>query len=100
MISILDGHLDSLQAAYLPDDNPRSLIEESNEGHFDLPRARRGNFAGGLFAIFYPSTPERNYDRTVFPGKEDVRLKPIERDYAEKIAKRGIGQTEGVRSQL
>ena len=90
MISILDGHLDSLQVAYLPDDNPRSLIEESNEGHFDLPRARRGNFAGGLFAIFYPSTPERNYDRTVFPGKEDARLKPIERDYAEKIAKRGI----------
>lgn len=90
MIPVFDGHLDSLQVAYLPDDNPRSLIEESNQGHFDLPRARRGNFAGGMFAIFVPSTLKRNGDRTVFPGKEDAKLRPVKWDDAEKIAKRGI----------
>jgi membrane dipeptidase len=39
-------------------DDSRSFLEESSEGHLDLPRARRGGFAGGLFAIFVPG-PEQ-----------------------------------------
>ena len=30
-------------------------FERGEEGHLDLPRAREGGFAGGLFACFVPS---------------------------------------------
>ena len=90
MLPIFDGHLDSLQALYLPGDKARSLLVESKEGHFDLPRAQRGHFAGGLFAIYVPATPKQNVRHTAFPGKDDPRLKPVEGDYAVGIAKKGI----------
>jgi membrane dipeptidase len=52
---ILDGHNDALSA---PDRDPRrpdSLLERATSGHLDLPRAREGGFAGGMFAVFVPS---------------------------------------------
>jgi len=53
-IPVFDGHNDVV----LRLDEGRSFVEESTEGHLDLPRARRGGFAGGLFAIFV-SGPEQ-----------------------------------------
>jgi membrane dipeptidase len=53
-IPVFDGHNDVV----LRLDENRSFLEESSEGHLDLPRARRGGFAGGLFAIFVPG-PEQ-----------------------------------------
>ena len=90
MIPVFDGHLDSLQAMYLPGDKTRSLLVESKDGHFDLARAQKGHFAGGLFAIFVPATPKQNVKHTAFAGADDPRLKPVERAYAEGIAKDGI----------
>ena len=90
MIPVFDGHLDSLQALYLPGDKPRSLLVESKQGHFDLPRAQNGHFAGGLFAIYVPASPKQNVKHTAFPGKDNPRLNPVERNYAEGIAKSGI----------
>ncbi len=52
-IPVFDGHNDVV----LRLGESRSFLEESSEGHLDLPRARRGGFAGGLFAIFV-SGPE------------------------------------------
>jgi membrane dipeptidase len=59
-LPVFDGHNDVV----LRVDQGRDFFEESDEGHLDLPRARRGGFAGGLFAVFVPSTelhkpPER-----------------------------------------
>ena len=53
-IPVFDGHNDVV----LRLGENRSFLEESSEGHLDLPRARRGGFAGGLFAIFV-SGPEQ-----------------------------------------
>jgi membrane dipeptidase len=53
-IPVFDGHNDVV----LRLGESRSFLEESSEGHLDLPRARRGGFAGGLFAIFV-SGPEQ-----------------------------------------
>jgi membrane dipeptidase len=53
-IPVFDGHNDVV----LRLDEGRSFIEESGDGHLDLPRARRGGFAGGLFAVFV-SGPEQ-----------------------------------------
>jgi len=90
MIPVFDGHLDSLQALYLPGDKSRSLLVESKEGHFDLARAQKAHFAGGLFAIYVPASQKHNKKHTSFPDRDDPRLKPIEGAYAEEIAKSGI----------
>ncbi len=99
MIPVIDGHLDSLQAMFLPDDNPRSLIEQTDRGHFDIPRARKGHFAGGLFAIFFPAEAKRRRNKTAFPGKEDAILKPVESAFAQEIAQKGIESFYGLAEQ-
>ena len=90
MIPVFDGHLDSLQRLYVKDDEPGSLVEETDKGHFDLQRARKGNFAGGLFAIFVPSTLKPNPDLSALPGKGSDFVKPLDGQYAEKMARKGI----------
>jgi membrane dipeptidase len=52
-IPVFDGHNDILLRLHQAN-GERSFFEESEEGHLDLPRARRGGFAGGLFAVFVP----------------------------------------------
>jgi membrane dipeptidase len=60
-IPIFDGHNDVLLRLYRRGgaDAPLSFLEGEAKGHLDLPRAHRGGFAGGLFAIFVPSTNAR-----------------------------------------
>ncbi len=50
-IPIFDGHNDTL--LNLPRTG-RSFFEHGEHGHIDLPRARAGNLAGGIFAVFVP----------------------------------------------
>lgn len=53
---VFDGHNDTLLSLYLPERGEgRSFFERSDAGHLDLPRARDGNFAGGVFAAFVTS---------------------------------------------
>lgn len=47
-LHVFDGHNDVL----LRLDEGRDFFAESDQGQLDLPRARRGGFAGGLFAVF------------------------------------------------
>jgi membrane dipeptidase len=59
MIPIFDGHNDTLLA--LSPARPgggRSFLVRNAEGHLDLPRAREGGLAGGMFAVFVPSNPK------------------------------------------
>ena len=55
---IFDGHNDVLLRLYRRSgtDPPRAFLEGEAKGHLDLPMAQQGGFAGGLFAIFVPST--------------------------------------------
>jgi membrane dipeptidase len=61
-VPIFDGHNDVLLRLYLRGgtDAPRAFLEGEaqggSKGQLDLPMARQGGFAGGLFAIFVPST--------------------------------------------
>ena len=64
MIPIFDGHNDVLLRLMLksePDGGAASFLEGDGTGHLDLPRAREGGFAGGLFAVFVPPM-KRNGD--------------------------------------
>ena len=53
-LPILDGHNDALLALLRNPERPDSLLERSEIGHLDLPRADEGGFAGGFFALFTP----------------------------------------------
>jgi membrane dipeptidase len=56
-VPFFDGHNDVLLRLYRRGctDAPRAFLEGEGKGHLDLPMAREGGFAGGLFAIFVPS---------------------------------------------
>ena len=47
---VFDGHNDALLRS-----GPTELMAGRPDGHLDVPRARAGGFAGGIFAVFTPS---------------------------------------------
>jgi membrane dipeptidase len=59
-LPVFDGHNDTLlRLAGRPPADPRAFLERGEAGHLDLPRAREGGFAGGMFALFVPSRRKR-----------------------------------------
>lgn len=61
---IFDGHNDTLLKLVRAEQmgKPSNFFERLDRGHIDMPRAREGGFAGGLFAMFVPSN--KNLDFT------------------------------------
>lgn len=59
-----DGHNDVLLRLWLKNtaDPARDFVEGDGIGHLDLPRMRRGNMAGGFFAIFAPEHEMPSHD--------------------------------------
>ncbi len=57
-VPIFDGHNDALLRLYRRSgtDGSRAFLEGEEKGHLDLPKAIEGGFAGGLFAVFVPSS--------------------------------------------
>jgi membrane dipeptidase len=55
MIPVFDGHNDALLRLHRDDGRLGGFLRGAADGHVDLPRARRGGFAGGLFSVFVPS---------------------------------------------
>jgi membrane dipeptidase len=56
MIPVFDGHNDVLLRLIRGGGSPVARFLDGEEaGHIDLPRAKAGGFAGGLFAVFVPS---------------------------------------------
>lgn len=51
---IFDGHNDALLRLWKGGPEARETFAKGGAGHVDLPKARRGGFAGGMFAIFVP----------------------------------------------
>ena len=61
LFPIFDGHNDTLLRLDSSERGEgRSFFVESKKGHIDLPRARRGGFGGGFFAIFAPDLSQAN----------------------------------------
>ncbi|MFH1764416.1 MAG: membrane dipeptidase, partial [Gemmatimonadota bacterium] len=55
-IPVFDGHNDTLLHLALKAPGTEGDFLTGREGHIDLPKARAGGLAGGLFAMFVPST--------------------------------------------
>jgi membrane dipeptidase len=60
-IPVFDGHNDALLRLHrrAGGDPVTAFLEGEDKGQLDLPKARKGGFAGGLFAIFVPSTDKK-----------------------------------------
>ncbi|MGO4704420.1 dipeptidase [Microvirga sp. 2MCAF38] len=57
-VPVFDGHNDVLLRLWRTGSKTaeRDFLQEGTTGHLDLPRARAGGFAGGLFAVYVPSS--------------------------------------------
>ena len=73
-VPIFDGHNDAVQhiAEYRP--GGRDFLTRSEDGHLDLPRAREGGMAGGLFALFAKPEHPPTGDFTRTSDGYEVRL--------------------------
>lgn len=69
-IPVFDGHNDTLLKLEIESriGKNRSFFERSQTGHVDLPRAREGGFAGGLFAMFVPSNLQQDFSKPFNPN--------------------------------
>lgn len=76
-IPVFDGHNDALLRLFksgVPD-SERLFLQGEVKGHLDLPRAIEGGFAGGMFAVFVPSTGElSDIDELMRGARYDVPL--------------------------
>jgi len=88
VIAVFDGHNDALTR----EDADRFATGREG-GHIDLPRARAGGLAGGIFAVFTP-TPGYDADAVVRPGGGyDTELAaPIGQEVAAPHALRTLGR--------
>jgi membrane dipeptidase len=71
---VFDGHTDVLSRLHHAGGGNEEFLE-GGDGHLDLPGARAGGFAGGLFAVF-PCSPFRGADN------------PFAVDYARPLERR------------
>lgn len=93
MIPIFDGHNDTLTKLYPLEDGITPFFKESDKGHLDYPRARKGNLLGALFSIFVPA-PKASKESDPLYGtkltKEGYKKRlasPIKPRYAEEYTK-------------
>ncbi len=91
MLPIFDGHNDTLLRLYLAGSkSEHTFFIQSDKGHIDLPRARKGGFGGGFFAVFVP--PDQlvprvtRYDRAKACIGYEIPIYPaIDTKYAQRV---------------
>ena len=84
-VAIFDGHNDTVQHLAEYRAGGRDFLAHSEDGHLDLPRARKGGMIGGLFSMF--AKPERppEGDLTRTATGYHVRLAdPLDPAYARR----------------
>ncbi|RWK38630.1 membrane dipeptidase, partial [Mesorhizobium sp.] len=86
LIPVFDGHNDTLLRLYQSNeaDVEKLFIEGTPGGHIDMPRAKKGGFAGGMFAIFPPPI-EKTKRSAVPPAPSDNEPLPPELPRAEAV---------------
>jgi membrane dipeptidase len=88
VIAVFDGHNDTLTR-----DDAEAFVAGRPGGHLDLPKARAGGFAGGIFALFTDTPGEREVVHERPGGGYEVELAtPIGPDVAAPHATRAAGR--------
>jgi membrane dipeptidase len=84
---IFDGHNDTLLNLHLEGrGGGRTFFVESSTGHIDFPRAKRGGFAGGFFAIFVPPIEAHDGSPTVPRPGTRADVPALDGAYAHEFA--------------
>src|SRR5690348_12493 len=99
LIPILDGHNDVISKLLGEERRKggaaRRFFERGTEGHIDLPRAKEGGFAGGLFSIYVSANPQAAPPAGPVLGEhdgEDVKFpRQLELGYAQRTSMAQIG---------
>ncbi|UUX50640.1 dipeptidase [Nisaea acidiphila] len=91
LIPIFDGHNDTLLRLVLgkTGGGAGSFFEQGERGHIDLPRARKGGFCGGLFAMFTPSRISEGEELELSP-RDPANFAPVSQAVAEPFTQRMI----------
>ena len=87
LVPVFDGHNDTLLRLYQSGraDVEAMFIDGTADGHIDLPRARKGGFAGGMFAIFPPPQGKPRRDGGQFsPGSNEPLPPQLPRETARE----------------
>lgn len=74
-LPVFDGHNDTVLRLWQDRLPIQAFVDGVEAGHLDLPRARRGGFAGGLFACFVPSVR----------GSESEQPRTPDQAYAQRV---------------
>ena len=89
LVSVFDGHNDVLLRLFRRggETPERAFVDGEAPGHIDLPKARRGGFAGGFFAIFAPSEEGgQKVEEMMTAASYDVPLpKPLGLEEAQRV---------------
>jgi membrane dipeptidase len=91
VIPVFDGHNDALTR-----DDAADFATGRAGGHLDLPRARAGGLAGGIFALF---TPTPGAERIHFDGDGHMEIElaaPIGREMAAAATTEAAGRLLGL----
>jgi membrane dipeptidase len=72
-VPVFDGHNDVLLRLHRrgSQDAVAAFLQGEEKGQLDLPKARKGGFAGGLFAIFVPPTERGTAAASEKPAAEE-----------------------------
>jgi membrane dipeptidase len=91
-LPVFDGHNDTLLDLFLPEHGSgRSFFKKSKKGHIDLPRAREGGLAGGIFAIYLPPPKSSEESDPLFGftandnGYSIEMHRPLDAKYAREL---------------
>jgi membrane dipeptidase len=91
MVPVFDGHNDALTR-----EDAADFATGRDGGHLDLPRAREGGFAGGIFALFTP-TPGAEHIDFDGGGRMEIELAaPIGREMAAAATTEAAGRLLGL----
>jgi membrane dipeptidase len=91
VIPVFDGHNDALTR-----DDAADFATGRDGGHLDVPRARAGGLAGGIFAMFTP-TPGAEHIDFDGDGRMEIELAaPIGREMAAAATTQAAGRLLGL----
>lgn len=101
---IFDGHNDTVLSLTSDDPNVlRDFFTESENGHLDLPRAKKGGMGGGFFAMF-PRSPQSLQGRLsswhdVSEENKPATPPPLDQSYALQLTMRSASALLRVEAQ-
>jgi membrane dipeptidase len=92
VIPVFDGHNDAITR-----EDAADFATGRDGGHLDLPRARAGGLAGGIFALFTPTPGAEHIDFDRAGGRMEVELAaPIGPEIAAATTSQAAGRLLGL----